>query len=69
MSLADDSDWEEDEDTDGDDDLEIEAEIDLGDPVRAGPGEVVGLEFLKVNYSAREEILEQERASAQPIDR
>ena len=65
-SSADDSDEEGGDSCDDDYDLDIEDEIDRGDPVRAEPGEVVGLDFLKANYSAKEEILEQERASAQP---
>ena len=65
-ATADDSDDEGDEDSDGDDDLDIEDEIDRGDPVRPEPCEVVGFEFLKTNYSAKEEILEQERTSVQP---
>lgn len=66
-SAADDSEEEEEEGSDGDDDLDIEDEVDRGDPVSAEPGEVVGLDFLRANYSAREEILEQERASVQPM--
>ena len=43
----------------------MEEEIDLGDPVRPEPGEVVGFEFLWAHYSAREQIVERERASVQ----
>ena len=63
MSYTEDSDEEGGGESDGDNDLEIEEEIDRNDPVRPGPGEVVGFEFLRANYSAKEEILEQERAS------
>ena len=63
MSFTEDSDEERGGESDGDDDLEIEEEIDRNDPVRPGPGEVVGFEFLRANYSAKEDILEQERAS------
>ena len=63
MSYTEDSDEERGEESDGDADLEIEEEIDRNDPVQPGPGEVVGFEFLRANYSAKEDILEQERAS------
>ena len=65
MSFTEDSDEERGGESDGDDDLEIEEEIDRNDPVRPEPGEVVGFEFLRVNYSAKEEILEQEKAPSQ----
>ena len=65
MSYTEDSDEEGGGESDGDNDLEIEEEIDRNDPVRPGPGEVVGFEFLRANYSAKEEILEQEKAPSQ----
>ena len=65
MSYTEDSDEKGCEESDGDDDLEIEEEIDRNDPVRPGPGEIVGFEFLRANYSAKEEILEQEKAPPQ----
>ena len=43
----------------------MEEEIDLGDPVRPEIGEVVGFEFLRAHYSAKEQIVERERAFVQ----
>ena len=65
MSYTEDSDEEGGGESDGDDDLEIEEEIDRNDPVRPEPDEVVGFEFLRANYSAKEDILELEKTPPQ----